>query len=148
MSSSPSRAPAAVVPQAREFSAAMQPFPYDSISPGAKARRAADGLAGFSDPASEDASQATAREAVARSQGRQEGLGEARKIFDEQVGRERSSLTAALAQFTRDRASYFQKVEGEVVQLALSIARKILHREAQIDPLLLAGIVRGALGKI
>ena len=27
----------------------------------------------------------------------------------------------------------------EVVQLALSIARKILHREAQIDPLLLTG---------
>ena len=31
------------------------------------------------------------------------------------------------------------------MQLALSIARKILHREAQLDPLLLAGIVRVAL---
>jgi flagellar assembly protein FliH len=39
-------------------------------------------------------------------------------------------------------------VEAEVVQLALSIARKILHREAQLDPLLLAGIVRVALEKI
>ncbi len=36
-------------------------------------------------------------------------------------------------------------MESEVVQLALSIARKILHREAQIDPLLLTGIVRVAL---
>ena len=34
------------------------------------------------------------------------------------------------------------------MQLALSIARKILHREAQLDPLLLAGIVRVALEKI
>ena len=57
-------------------------------------------------------------------------------------------MSAALAQFTHDRAAYFQRVEGEVVQLALSIARKILHREAQIDPLLLAGIVRVALEKI
>ena len=35
-----------------------------------------------------------------------------------------------------------------MVQLALSIARKILHREAQVDPMLLAGIVRVALEKI
>lgn len=57
-------------------------------------------------------------------------------------------MAAALAQFTHDRATYFQKVEAEVVQLALSIARKILHRESQLDPLLLAGIVRVALEKI
>jgi len=36
-------------------------------------------------------------------------------------------------------------VESEIVQLALSIARKILHREVQMDPLLLTGIVRVAL---
>ncbi len=34
------------------------------------------------------------------------------------------------------------------MKLALSIARKVLHREAQVDPLLLAGMVRVALGKI
>jgi flagellar assembly protein FliH len=34
------------------------------------------------------------------------------------------------------------------VQLALSIARKVLHREAQVDPLLLMGIVRVALERI
>ncbi len=70
------------------------------------------------------------------------------KSFEERLTRERSTLASALAQFTRDRAAYFQKVEGEVVQLALSIARKILHREAQLDPLLLAGIARVALEKI
>ena len=79
---------------------------------------------------------------------RQEGQAEARQAFDDQLARERASVAAALAQFTRDRAAYFQKVEAEVVQLALSIARKILHRESQLDPLLLAGIVRVALEKI
>jgi flagellar assembly protein FliH len=124
----------------------MQPFPYDSISPGASARVAAGfGLGAAIDGGAADAA---TRETQARAQGRQEGLTDARKAFDEQLGRERASLAAALAEFTRDRATYFQKVEAEVIQLALAIARKILHRESQLDPLLLAGIVRVALEKI
>ncbi len=43
---------------------------------------------------------------------------------------------------------YLASVETEVVQLALAIARKILHRESQLDPLLLAGMVRVALQQI
>jgi flagellar assembly protein FliH len=39
-------------------------------------------------------------------------------------------------------------VESEVVRLALAIARKVLHREAQLDPLLLAGVVRVALDQM
>jgi flagellar assembly protein FliH len=148
MSSSPSRAAVEAVPRVPEFSPALEPFPYDSITPGVSPR-VADGLEGSAGPADAvAAAEAAHRETQARAQGRQEGLSEARKIFDEQLGRERASLAAALAQFTHDRARYFQKVEGEVVQLALSIARKILHREAQLDPLLLAGIVRVALEKI
>ncbi|MGA9476096.1 MAG: FliH/SctL family protein, partial [Terriglobales bacterium] len=42
----------------------------------------------------------------------------------------------------------YRRVEREVVQLALAIARKILHREAQLDPRLLAGIVRVTLEKL
>jgi flagellar assembly protein FliH len=34
------------------------------------------------------------------------------------------------------------------VQLSLSIARKVLHREAQVDPVLLAGLVRVALEQV
>jgi flagellar biosynthesis/type III secretory pathway protein FliH len=152
MSSSPSRGPAPAPVDVRApaaLSPTLQPFPYDSIPPGASARTrmsAGFGLGGGA--ADGGAAEAVARETQARAQGRQEGLAEARKIFDEQLGRERASLAAALAGFTRDRATYFQKVEGEVIQLALAIARKILHREAQLDPLLLAGIVRVALEKI
>lgn len=148
MSTSPSRSPApAALGAPATLTPTLQPFPYDSIAPGASAHaRMAGGLYG---PGTGDGTaEAAARETQARAQGRQEVLTEARATFDQQLGRERASLAAALAEFTRDRATYFQKVEAEVIQLALAIARKILHRESQLDPLLLAGIVRVALEKI
>jgi flagellar assembly protein FliH len=124
----------------------VEPFPYDAIPLGVASRPSWLGALGKSAP---DASaESAAREAQARSQGREEGRGEARQQFETQIAHERSGIAAALAEFAGERAVYFQKVEAEVVQLALSIARKILHREAQIDPLLLAGIVRVALEKI
>jgi flagellar assembly protein FliH len=150
MSTSPSRPPRAALPRDSAPLPALQPFPYDSI-PGAAVRGTTmDGLVavGLRDRADRGAADAVAREAEVCAQARQEGQTEARKTFEDQVAVQRTSLAAALAQFTRDRATYFQKVEGEVVQLALSIARKILHRESQLDPLLLAGIVRVALEKI
>lgn len=54
----------------------------------------------------------------------------------------------AIEQFRQERRAYFHRVESDVVTLALAIARKLLHREAQIDPLLLSGIVRVALEQI
>jgi flagellar assembly protein FliH len=85
---------------------------------------------------------------VAREAGRQEGEARARAAFEQELARERDLLRVALLDFANERATYYQKVEAEVVQLALSLARKILHRESQVDPLLLAGIVRVALDKI
>jgi flagellar assembly protein FliH len=43
---------------------------------------------------------------------------------------------------------YFARVEAEVVKLALAIAAKILHREAQVDPMLVAALVRIAIEKM
>jgi len=144
MSTSPSRAPAA---DPRESSPTLLPFPYDFIPENLDRRSST--TAGVGGQLAADAVPGTAaHDSQLRAQGRLEGLAEARKSFEEQLGRERANIAAALAQFTRDRAVYFQTVEAEVVQLALSIARKILHREAQLDPLLLAGIVRVALEKI
>lgn len=140
----PAAIPSAVLP-------ALQAFPYDSIPAGSTARASLlEGLAadGPGNPSNERDAAETAARQTHLALARQDGQAEARKTFDDQLARERASLSTALAQFTRDRAVYFQKVEGEVVQLALSIARKIMHREAQIDPLLLAGIVRVALEKI
>jgi flagellar assembly protein FliH len=88
------------------------------------------------------------REAAARETGRREGEAQGRAAGEQHLAQIRESVGAALAGFARDRAQYYQQVESEVVQLALSMARKILHREAQVDPLLLAGMVRVTLEKI
>ena len=57
----------------------------------------------------------------------------------------RSGLERTVRAFAEERTTYFAQVEGEVVHLALAVARKILGREAHLDPMLLAGLVRVAL---
>jgi flagellar assembly protein FliH len=81
----------------------------------------------------------------AYEKGLAEGEARARASIEKLHAEGRSQITEAMRQFTSQRDTYFEKVESEVVQLALSIARKILHRESQIDPLLLTGVVRVAL---
>jgi flagellar assembly protein FliH len=63
--------------------------------------------------------------------------------------RERAEQAAKLIEeFTRERDRYMEAVEREVVKLALAVAARILRREAQMDPLLLTGAVRVALGQL
>jgi len=81
----------------------------------------------------------------AYEKGVSEGETRARSAFEKALAEARSQISVALRQFTAQRETYFERVEADVVQLALSIARKILHRESQIDPLLLTGVVRVAL---
>lgn len=88
------------------------------------------------------------REVAAHDAGRLEGEAHARADFVSQIDDMRHCLAEALEQFARERQEYYQRVEREVVQLALSIARKILHRESNIDPLLLAGMVRVLLERM
>jgi flagellar assembly protein FliH len=83
---------------------------------------------------------------------RQEGYAEAEKRlraeYEAKFVETRAAIEKAVSEFTRQRESYFERVEEEIVNLSLSIARKILHREAQIDPLLLVGMVHVALEKL
>jgi len=88
------------------------------------------------------------REKQAREIGRVEGEARAKVQYEEALRKERQKIGEALQQVATDRFSYFEAVEAEVVQLALSIARKVLHREAQIDPELLMGLVRYTLEKL
>ena len=83
-----------------------------------------------------------------REQARKEGESRARVEFEGQLEKIRCAISETLSTFASDRTMYFQQVEAEVVQLALSIARKVLHRESQVDPLLLAGMVHVALKQI
>jgi flagellar assembly protein FliH len=67
------------------------------------------------------------------------------KELEEKLLAARIPFVAAIKEFEKQRAEYFAKVESEVVQLALAIAAKILHREAQVDPMLVATLVRIAM---
>lgn len=140
MSTSPKRARTV----ATEQEIPLTPFPYDAVPASGATIFGIAGVRG----ADSDAAAAAEREAQAFARGRQSGQQDSHQAFEQQLAKEKSNIAAALTQFARDRSAYFEKVEPEVVQLAMSIARKILHREAQVDPMLLAGIVRVALEHI
>ena len=82
----------------------------------------------------------------------QEALGEAKQQWEavaiEQQEKRNQKLAAALREFATKRSLYFRQVEKEIVHLTLAIARRILRREASIDPTLLVGLVRIALDDI
>lgn len=77
-----------------------------------------------------------------------EGALQARQEYEQKLEAVRSSIAAALRTFETERAEYYARVEAEIVQLALAIAAKILHREAQVDPMLVAALVRMAAEKM
>jgi flagellar assembly protein FliH len=116
---------------------AVIPFPYQELS-----ANAASSQEGLSFSSQEDQLQ---REAAAHAAGVHEGEAHIRAVCESQIQECRRGLAETLNNFTCERKKYFLAVEHEVVQLALNIARKILRREAQIDPHLLAGMVRVAL---
>jgi flagellar assembly protein FliH len=87
-----------------------------------------------------------------RERGRQEGRQAEReahtaagKAGEELRSRQRAEL---IENFAQERDRYLHAVEHEVVKLALAVAARILRREAQMDPLLLTGAVRVALGQL
>lgn len=61
---------------------------------------------------------------------------------------EAAKIRQALELFQLERKDYFTRVESDVVHLALAISAKILHREAQVDPLLVTALVRVAIDKL
>jgi len=68
--------------------------------------------------------------------------------YEQKLLAARQPIADVVSQFAEQREDYFARVEAEVVQLALSIAAKILHRESQVDPMLVASLVRLAVEKM
>jgi flagellar assembly protein FliH len=66
---------------------------------------------------------------------------QARQEAEREIQRGRAELARAIEQFAQQRQKYFSQAESEVVSLTLAIARRLIHRETQIDPRLLAGLV-------
>ena len=81
-------------------------------------------------------------------QGRAAARAEMEAAINLETAAERRRLADSLNQFKGVKDRYFAEVEQEVVRLSLAIAARVLHREAQIDPLLLTGVVRVALEKM
>jgi flagellar assembly protein FliH len=119
---------------------AVREFAYPEMAAGVVHQMQGGSAVGESD--------ARSREIEARETGRRDAEAKLAGTFEEKISAERKAISVALTDFQQERQRYYEAVEAEVVQLALAIARKILHREAQTDPLLLAGIVRVALEKL
>ena len=87
-----------------------------------------------------------------RERGRQEGRQAEREAQAEALAAETErfnrQLAALASRFEEASERYLRAVEHEVVKLALAVAARILRREAQMDPLLLTGAVRVALGQL
>jgi flagellar biosynthesis/type III secretory pathway protein FliH len=76
--------------------------------------------------------------------GREESAGSVR----EEQEKFRFQAIALTTSFAEEHSRYFHLAEEQVVRLAMAITARILRREAQMDPLLLTGAVRVALGQL
>ncbi len=87
-----------------------------------------------------------------RARGREEGRKAERETqaaaMAAEAERQKRQLGALVVRFAEESERYLRAVEQEVVKLALAAASRILRREAQMDPLLLTGAVRVALGQL
>lgn len=92
--------------------------------------------------------QAEKREKEAYDRGVLDGEKRVKANYEARLAAGQEAIRKELEAFRVEREDYFNRIEPEVVQLALAIAKKILHREAQIDPLLLTGLVHVALEKL
>src|SRR5215831_15902436 len=70
------------------------------------------------------------RESAAREAGYREGEAKARAGFEGEISQLRSVIADAVQHFIQEQETYYERIESEVVQLALAIARKIIHRES------------------
>lgn len=90
------------------------------------------------------AAQLEAAESEARAHARREWEEE----LQHRIAIEQARVVRICEEFGRERVRYFAEVEAEVVKLSLAVAARVLHREVNLDPLLLTATVRIALEKI
>ena len=81
----------------------------------------------------------------AAAEGAQRRERELREEYEQRWESERARITGAIAVFQQERAEYFARVEPELVHLILAVAARILHREAQVDRMLVAALAKVAV---
>jgi flagellar assembly protein FliH len=119
------------------------PFQVSELKPaGAEQEREPSVAAGASEKEVKALLNVARLEAVAETEA---GL---KMEYEARSAAELDKIRQALELFQVERRDYFSRVESDVVQLALAISAKILHREAQVDPMLVAALVRVAIDKL
>ena len=85
---------------------------------------------------------------AARVEGFAEGERQSAARLEEELSQERKRVADSISEFQQQRTDYYSKVEIELVHLALAIAAKILHRESQVDRMVVAGLVKVAVERL
>lgn len=93
---------------------------------------------------------------MAFERGREKGIVEGRRLerveqaaqMEQTEIQTNDEIKRISEQYNRERDHLLRRIEPEVVKLALRIAERIVRREVQVDPLVLTGAVRAALGQL
>jgi flagellar assembly protein FliH len=114
-------------------------------APRTSAARGAPG--GASDAGEEDA-----RDARIKTAAHQQGRNEAEGAANQRALQTAEPVIAALNRIVQDlagtRRSFRAEAERDTVQLAIAIARRVLHRELSTDPEAILGVVMAAFQKL
>jgi flagellar assembly protein FliH len=86
--------------------------------------------------------------AAARADGIREGLQQAQLSVEQERVNERARIAEVIRGFAKQTNEYYSRAQLELVHLSLAIAAKILHREAQVDRMLVAALVKVAIEKL
>ena len=84
----------------------------------------------------------------AREAGRAEGEAQGKKAAHIEVDGVLQKLAGAIHEASQLRPRLRAEAEGDVVRLAIAIARKIVGRELNADPETITGLVKAALEKV
>jgi len=131
-------------------SAGVQPFEYTEAGrfDTASEKATAESRPTFEASGTQTSDQLESKLAAARAEGIREGLQQAQQSLDQQLAGERAKVAEAVRDFAQKTSDYYSRAEAEMVHLSLAIAAKILHREAQVDRMLVAALVKVALEKL
>jgi flagellar assembly protein FliH len=88
------------------------------------------------------------REEAARREGYQEGHAAATQAAEAKLQQALQRAAAAIQDTIETRQRMRRQMEEDLVHLAVAIARRILHRELQVDPEALTGVVKAAIQKL
>ncbi|MGV6857386.1 MAG: FliH/SctL family protein [bacterium] len=82
------------------------------------------------------------------NQGFEQGYADGKQAADEELARKSQQLDTLLDFLAKPVTQVEQRVEQELLELSLAVARQILRREISIDPKHIIGLIRSAVGRL